>query len=381
MNRPPRVLAICGGDASGQGPNLWRVLWPYTWLSEHGFIADWTTNKDPNLDAEWFVNQIPLRYDAIVLPRMSWDNQAVAKHYIDSLHRAGLAVIYELDDDVLSPGIEQRMYEAHADAKDRGIPQLAIDRINRVAAMQLCDGVTCSSARLATMIRAYTDKPVCVVPNFIDAEHYKRAFHGVARLKELEGHTTVGWFGGARPGDDLVMVAEAWKTIAERYPDVRFVVQGYIAPELERSVPAWQRVTLPWLPIDQYMCGLVNVDIGCASVADLHFNRCKTPIKFFEYTLGGAVTVASPTLYKQVIDEGRTGFIASMAYEWECALDTLIASPSLRKATWKMARRNVMESHALSMETCSRWLSAWETIVDDFRERNTRASTRLVLAR
>lgn len=361
---PPRVLALIGDET---GCTLWRVWWPFTALERQGFIADWAHKDDPGVIDPRFVAQVPFRYDAVILPRLSWDNHEAGRRYIDTLHKAGLAVIYEVDDDVYSEGIEQRQYENHDRERQKGLERLRRDRLDRIAVLQMADGVTVTTKRLATVVRQYTDKPVQIVPNAIDVRYYHRALQGIRRLPELRGHVCIGWAGGARYSEDLAPLAEAWARIAHRFPDVRFVVQGHIAPVLKEAVPEKQRVTLPWLPVDQYMRALVNVDIGCASVADRHFNRCKTPIKVWEYTLAGATVVASPTLYGPYINDGVDGMIADTTDQWESALARLIGDPRWRRNMARKQRQRVVSMHSLEANLW-RWPAAWSTIIDHYQE-------------
>jgi glycosyltransferase involved in cell wall biosynthesis len=176
---------------------------------------------------------------------------------------------------------------------------------------------------------------------------------------------TLGWAGGARYPDDLEPLAEAWHNIALRYPHVSFVVQGYMAEPLVDSVPSERLHRMPWLPLAEYPRALRNIDIGCASVADKHFNRCKTPIKAWEYTLAGAAIVVSPTLYGDVVSDGHDGLIAETAAEWESALTRLIESAELRRRLWRNQRRRVATEHSLERNVLE-WPRAWQDIISHF---------------
>jgi glycosyltransferase involved in cell wall biosynthesis len=361
----PRVLALYGDE---NGCTLWRVWSPYMELQRRGYGAWFRDKDDPETYKPEFPYLAATRLDAIILPRFHWEDQFIARRWINALHAAGLTVIYELDDDVLTPQIGARQ---HATTQtDKTVEALEQDRRDRIATIRLCDGVTTTTHELAAVVGQYTDAPVRVVPNRVDLRWFRRTLRGVRRSV---APLTVGWAGGARYPEDFLNVAEAWSNIARRYPHVNFVIQGYMAQPLVSALSPTRLHKLPWLPLTEYPHALKNIDIGCASVANKHFNRCKTPIKVWEYTLAGAVTVSSPTLYDQVVTDGSDGFIAETAAEWETALARLIEDAELRRRLWRAQRRRIAEQHSLEQNVLE-WPKAWQEILNHVEGRRRWAS-------
>ena len=360
----PRVLALTGRE---DGPALWRVFQPYTELQRRGYGAWFRSKDDPEIDTPEWPYLIATRLEAIVIPRFFWRDHVVSRRWVNSLHRAGLAVIYDLDDDTLTPQIGARQHATTE--KDKSLAELEQDRRDRIAALRLCDGVTTSNPNLRAVIHQYVDVPVLEVPNRIDAAWFRRTMHGVRRVVDP---LTIGWAGGARYDEDLEPLAEAWHNVAKRRPAVRFVVQGHLAPVLVQAVPSDQVVCLPWMSLAEYPRGLRNVDIGCASVAATHFNRCKTPIKVWEFTLAGAVSVVSPTLYGTVVQPGVDALIAETAAEWEAALVRLVDDAELRRRLWRNQRRRVATEHSLANHVLD-WPRAWTHILEHFRAKQQAA--------
>jgi len=359
----PRVLALTGDES---GPTLWRVWQPYTELQRRGYGAWFRHKDDPDMDAPEWPYLAATRLEAIVIPRFFWREHVTSRRWVNTLHKAGLAVIYDLDDDTLTPQIGARQHATTE--KDKPLAELEQDRRDRIAALRLCDGVTTSNPDLRAVIHQYVDVPVLEVPNRIDAAWFRRAVHGVRRVVDP---LTIGWAGGARYDEDLEPLAAAWHNVAKRYPALKFVVQGHLAPVLVQAVPADQIVCLPWMSVAEYPRGLRNIDIGCASVAPNHFNRCKTPIKLFEFTLAGAVSVVSPTLYGSVVQPGVDALIAETAAEWEAALVRLVDDADLRKRLWRAQRKRVATEHSLANHVLD-WPRAWTEILEHFRTRQSR---------
>lgn len=354
----PRVLALT--DEPHTGPLLWRVFTVFERLEQRRYMAHHAPSKDDR------VASIAPNYQAIILPRTSWafHERDYAQAWFRTMHRHGIAVIWEADDDLISPAIISRMHDTKWE-DGKSDQQLEQDRQDRVWTMQQCDGVTVSTQRLATITRQYTDKPVIVVPNYIDIRWFREVIFGAR--KSIKG-LTIGWAGGRRAEYDVEPMAEAWGRLARRYPDVTFVCQGYQPAAITEQVPADRLIRLPWMPLQRYPAGLRQVDIGCAAVADVPFNRAKSNIKALEYAVAGSAVVASPLLYASVVDHGASGFLAETADEWEDGLAQLIEAPALRSIMAKRLLKTV-EKHWTLDANLWKWPVAWSVIVDDFRAR------------
>jgi len=351
MIRSPRVLTLIG-DMDGCA--LWRCLNPIAELQRQGYQGiDWGAKDDDRLA------KIFHTYDAVILPRLHWpaEEQENAAKWFFTLRMAGLKVIYELDDDLLSDYFVHRLVELHGQGES-----FASNRRNSIIhTIKKCDGVTVSSQRLATLLRQYVDIPIVVIPNYIDIRWFRKVIK--AGERKIPG-MTIGWAGGIRPDSDVLEMAEAWARIAQRFPDVKFVVQGHHASAIYERVPVNRIVPLDWMPIDYYPMGLINIDIGCCPLADNPFNRCKTPIKAMEYAVAGAAVVGSPTLYSQIIDDGINGYIARTADEWESALAELVSNYEKRRAMHRALFAKVKKYHSLEANAW-RWVQAWTQLIGE----------------
>lgn len=339
--------------ADMSGPSLWRVLQPFTALQKRGYDAAWDF-KDAAM-----IGEIAPHYDGYVLPRMAWQpgHRRLAESWFGMLRRAGKITVYDCDDDIFGTELERR---AGLLGWDRGKSpeRLASERDERLWAMRQCDGVTVSTPRLATVVRSLTDRPVVVVPNAIDVPWFRKVLRTTRRRLPSP---TIGWAGGARPDDDLEAMAEAWGRIAARHLDVTFVVCGFVPPCLRAAVPAARLHVVPWLPLERYPVGLVDIDIACASVSNTPFNRAKSPIKAYEAAVAGAAVVVSPTVYGQLVEHGVTGMVAESADEWEHALEDLLARPARRAIMARRLLRHVERRCSLA-ENVWRWPAAWSAI-------------------
>ena len=181
--------------------------------------------------------------------------------------------------------------------------------------------------------------------------------------RKIEG-LTIGWAGGNRPDGDLTEMAVAWGRIAKRYPDVTFVVMGHQPGVVSEHVPESRLKRIPWMSQFEYPLGLVGIDIGCCPLEDRPFNRCKTPIKSWEYALSGAAVVASPTVYGQCITDGLNGHLATTADQWEEYLSHYVELEDERYYTAGSLKRDVLEKWSLK-KNYWRWPAAWRRLIEE----------------
>lgn len=360
----PSALALVDQNPKSQGCNLWRCWMPFAALQRHGLMAEWGWNADVR------TAMLADRFDLIVMPRLTWAEAdiPIAETWLTALHQRGKLMISEWDDDVFRDGIVER--EAGLFRAGTEIAQLESERRMRQWAVEHADGVTVASRHLADIVRRYTDAPIHVVPNALDLHWFDGVLASVG--PRVAPPPTIGWFGGTRFDRDLAPMADAWGRVAAQRPDVTFVVIGHQPPVISQCVPANRLVRLAWLPVAEYPVNLVNVDIGCCPLAPEAFNRSKTPIKAIELGAARACVVASPTVYREVISPGQTGYLAETAQEWEAALLDALDNPARRRRLARNLRVRVERAHSLMQPGCwQRWPLAWEEIRDHARQVGT----------
>ena len=358
--RAPRVLTLVP-DASACAQ--YRAFQPIAELQRQGApvgAVEWGFHLDPRLD------KVYLAFDAVVLARLRWEpgQPAFGKKWVDHLHACGLLVWYEVDDDLFSPWLVRQHLRGGILPEESPALKEA-HRLARIHALQLCDGVTVTSQRLATVVRQYTDAPVEVVPNALDWRWFKRVLKVGAprRVPPL----TIGWAGGARPDADTEPMAWAWGQLAQKYPALTFVVAGHQPRPVYEQVPSQRIRAIDWLPLEVYPLGLRNIDIACCPLADAPFNRCKSAIKAWEASAAGAAVVASSTVYRQALRHGEDGYLCETKEDWLGALTRLVEDEPERRRVRENLRRRVAGEFSLEANVW-RWPAAWARLRERSRE-------------
>ena len=362
----PSTLTLVGEPS---GCTLWRTWQPIAMLQQKGYPAEWEHNE------QRLVAAVAPAFDAYVLARLSWKGQdyQMGARWVEAMHRAGKVVLYEADDDLFSPWIIPQ--QKAGVQKGATIAQLEDERMARVRALQLCDGVTVSTPRLATVVRQYVaeDVPVEVVPNYLDYRWFRAVQRAGGPTPHYgpPGSVVIGWVGGTRPDSDVLVMLQAWGIIAQRYAQAHFVVAGYQFDTVAEHVPPQRLTRLPWLPLESYPLAYRGIDVGCCPLVDRPFNRCKTPIKAYEFAASGAAVVASPTVYRAAISDGVDGALVTTLDEWVHALSRLVEDAALRRTWARALRRKVAREYGLEANAW-RWGAAWQSIVDSYRARRVR---------
>src|SRR5688500_12933053 len=103
----PKVLALVHElDGNVDGCSLWRIFSPFAELQRQGHKGvQWGFMKDDSLA------QIVHHFQAVIVPRHHWlpEDWDKGEKWCKMLQAAGIAVIYEVDDDMVSQDFANRL--------------------------------------------------------------------------------------------------------------------------------------------------------------------------------------------------------------------------------------------------------------------------------
>lgn len=276
--------------------------------------------------------------------------------FIDGVLRSGIPVIYDTDDLLL---------HVPAGNPHREFAEACVPFIEKT--LRSVAAVTVSTAELAKEILPYNPN-VHVLPNLLDEEIWLGDRNGKPERRGAggEGMTIIGYSGTPTHGADLEPVENAFEIIADRYRGrVGFLFLG-CATERMKRLPNVS--FLDFRPsYREYAEALrgAQIDIAVAPLADNRFNRCKSNIKWLEYSACGIAGVYQDLPpYGSSVSHGRTGLLAgNRAQDWVDALDRLIRCPEERARIAGEARAEVLKNHTLAARG-SRYLEVYLEILE-----------------
>jgi len=281
-------------------------------------------------------------------------------------HKEGKPVVFDLDDLLFY------LPENHPDR------QIAVyygpSLLPMFQALMEADLVSVSTPKLRDVLAQYHDN-VVVLPNYFD-DNLWRLTPPVLK-NSSNGILTIGYMGTYSHKPDLEYITPVLLDLIKRYPQkIHFHFWGLQPPAELGSIP--QVKWTPWYS-DSYknfaeFFQTQSADIFIAPLVDNLFNRCKSPIKFFEYSALGAPGVFSRLdPYEDIVTHGHDGLLASSLDEWTDCLIQLVENDELRFQLATNAQATIRENWLLSQNAFRReetFQSALDNISSNRKQNN-----------
>jgi hypothetical protein len=284
-----------------------------------------------DLESQW--DTIFTEFDVFWTSYFADDKAAAAIFYYAQKH--GKKVIIDVDDNYLDVPESNQLYDRFKTGKK--------DRAFLSTILSFADALTVSTEPLKEKLQSHIkkvhgiDKPVFVIPNCNDINDWL-----YAPVPKEKDRFVIGYSGSNSHKDDLEMVLPAIRDIMAKHPHVWLELLGILsvhdlkgmlggftddmlmriatvgATPTFRKYPRWL-AERPW-------------NVGIAPLVDTAFTRCKSHIKWMEYSMYEIPTVASRVYPyfmelegKETITHGETGYLCKPS-EWFSTLDHIITN-------------------------------------------------------
>jgi hypothetical protein len=228
--------------------------------------------------------------------------------------------------------------------------------------LRSADVVTTTTDTLASYLRKWNPQ-VSVIPNSVDPDEWT--------CEPRSGEPRIGWTGSPTHFLDLAVALDAVREVQKTIPFM-FVLQGICQePTLEElmqvleirwgqalfKTPLGRSIKLfmdklsgiryefhPNVTLDKHpqkVCDL-KLDVGIAPLLDDQFNRHKSCIKYYEYAMSGAVTLASHVVpYSSEVPITAKNNRESWKRKLEEILQADRAKLYREQRDWVLAHRNI----------------------------------------
>lgn len=357
--------------------DVYRILQPLYTLYNNGMANVLTLREGPELGTD-FALQKMLEADIIVVHRPASEDWF---KFIKTCRRNGKIIVCDYDDDpfntsplnpyyqfigteevefVWPDGKKEMLWSRNPnESGGRHIDiELNIRRRDLFrASFKTADMVSTTTDILADNLKKINPNTV-VLPNLVDFEQYPVVNH-------VKKEVRIGWQGGASHYEDLYIVAPAIKRILKKYSNTKFIFWGDTRLYgLFRDIPIERIECHSWVKhvVYPYKLATLNLDIGICPLALNEFNRNKSAIKYFEYSVIKAATVASDMPpYSPVITNGKDGLLVTED-KWFEALEELVLDKDKREKMANAAFDNVHENWNANSKS-HLWLAAYEKLL------------------
>lgn len=370
-------MRILGVERDDSACNHYRVLQPLYKLQENGMANILTIKEGPELATD-FATQKMIEADIIVVHRPASEDWY---KFIKTCRKFGKVIVCDYDDDPFNTSPLNPYYQFigteevefvwpdgkremlwSKDPSEHGGRYINIEQNIRRrdlfrASFQKADLVTTTTDILNKTLSKINPN-VATLPNLVDFELYPQVEHVKKEIR-------IGWQGGSSHYEDLWLVAPAIKKILKKYDNTKFVFWGDLRMYgLFRDIPIERIECHQWVKhiCYPYKLACLNIDIGLCPLLDNEFNRNKSEIKYFEYSVMKAATVASNIPpYAPCIKHGEDGLLVG-ENEWFEAIESLILDENKRKKMGENAFENVHNNYNANSKA-HLWLEAYDKIL------------------
>ena len=306
------------------------------------------TKKGETSDERW--ERIFSEYDVFWCPYFSDPKEASS--LFSTRDRMGKKVVIDCDDNFLDVLESHPLYDKLKSGKR--------DKAFMSTILSFADVITVSTEPLRQrLIRHFKEvhgieKDIVVIPNMNDAKDWK-----FRRKPKNPKKIVIGYAGSNSHQEDLKMFFPSLLSIMKKHKNVYFEVVGSISKEMlpmfkDFPLDVMKRIDI-WpgtYTFKEYPAFIANRnwDIGIAPLDDNAFTRCKSHIKFMEYSMFKIPVIASKVYpyytnigERSVITHEENGLLVR-PNEWEDALELLITNPAKRKELGENAYKHIVEN-------------------------------------
>lgn len=300
--------------------------------------ASWTNYEDSRRIL--FDHHVLIFYRVPALPQV-----------IDLIMRAralGKVVIYEIDDLIFDPVYPQSINSYGASVSPGDYNNLTRGMALFREAAKLCDYGIASTALLSKELGKLVKTGKCLVHrNGLDSL-------SVIEKRNKENGEFIHIFYGsgtlAHNADFIEIALPAISKILDEYKNVRFRVVGHL--RLPAAFLEKYKIQVKQIPllenIQDYWEHLRRADINLAVLHSDRINDCKSELKWIEAGCFQIPSVVSSTEnYRDVIEDGVDGFIASTSDDWYEKIKLLVEIPELRTKTGKLAALRICHEYSV----------------------------------
>lgn len=246
----------------------------------------------------------------------------------------GKPTIFFIDDDLLHVPEGLGTSSAYHNVPHR--------KANILFFLQEADVIVAGTDALAAILARYSSRPIVVFPQGNPEEYYAPVSHstdGVVRFAVVlaSGHSLAY----------ANVVAPAIRRVLAAYGDrAEFIIFGN---PLAGVTDGWANVRhIGKMPMEEYVpvFSRTVADAALAYLDDSPFTRCKTSLKFREFSARGLAGIYSNMpVYASCVENGVTGFLAEDTEDaWFDLMSVCIKYPKKTKAVG-LAARAYAESH------------------------------------
>jgi glycosyltransferase involved in cell wall biosynthesis/2-polyprenyl-3-methyl-5-hydroxy-6-metoxy-1,4-benzoquinol methylase len=266
---------------------------------------------------------------------------------IKFLKSNGKKIVFEIDDLLINL---PSFLSHHADA-------LLENKEYLIESLKLSDVVTVTTSRLAKEISIYNKNIHCIpsgsegLPSLV-AKHYKVPSEEVTLIVASSDKVLIDF------------IIPALKLIQEKF-SIQIIAIGPPGEYLENANLNIKKIkNMSYFDFKKFIASLDN-GIGLIPLDDSLFSSCKSPIKYFDYSVAGIPSICSnvPPYIDYVINEKNGVLVENTTESWFAAIESLVLSHSMRTEIAESSINYVRNSYGWEAAA-----EAWQKVISSLMQ-------------
>jgi glycosyltransferase involved in cell wall biosynthesis len=296
--------------------------------------------RNEKFDLRWVTAEQVTHYaaDVLICQRTAVTSMATITKIVEHCRVHEIKIVYDLDDLLLM------LPEEHPEKAIYAPKSAAVFRWLTEA-----NEVWVSTETLQQQVYSINPR-THVIPNYIDDKLWVTPKRSEIK-RDLNAPIRLLYMGTQTHSADFELVKKALKRLKNEFAErIEINLIGILAND---SNEQWYKTIVPPQPIGSgypafvnWICNKPTFDIGIAPLIDNEFNRCKSAIKFLDYSVLGLATVASDVNGYALIRNGENGFrVNNTEAAWYDALKMLITDSALRIQIQLTAQNEIFDKY------------------------------------
>lgn len=324
----PKIV-VYSSDHETNACSVIRILSPM-------IAANWDVVWAKKLDENGLTFDIaPTRSADMIVIHRFFPSRFTEKTLLKLL-KLKIPIVYDLDDAILEA------HESHPTFKYMNENASYTKWLLREA-----DIVTVSTEALGITLKKYTSRPIVVRPNLVSWELF------YSSRKEVVKQFTFLVSGTDTHGRDWEIIEEPLAEILCTYGDNVSAVFFGKTPDALSNHPLVKTIGFMSSYYD-YAVQLKHMNVHAALVPleETNFNRCKSNIKWLEYSVAGIAGAYSDIVpYSNTIKDNINGLLVKNNKEsWYKAMKSLYLNGELRQSIIENAREEILAKYSLEKQ-------------------------------
>lgn len=293
-----------------------------------------------------------LQIDVLILCRYRWSMNV--EKLINLAKNRNIPVVFEIDDMVYNTKYISNIMSTLSVIETEERYDYWFSYVGRLAkTLEICNCAITTNEFLAKHITDDSGKRCFVIPNTYNYFQAKVSnnYLNQKENQKSEGKFVIGYFSGT-PSHicDFLCVAPEVLSFLDEHEDAVLRIVGFMdfPKSMEKYFKNGKIEVFPltnFIGLQKY---IAEVDVNIVPLVNNDFSSCKSELKFFEASIVGTITCATPSYtYKKCIENGKNSFLCEYG-EWKETFEKIYQMRNSKKMKNILARalKDSIENYA-----------------------------------